>query len=425
MTERPPRIKSRGPLERVEAHINKPTASKMKTKRTQVSPKPSLLIASCLSLALLVALLTQAQPKGVNCDPTLKPTAQEGAGLTSTKPTANITHYSSPSTTPASGASAGSSESSTASNASVTTQLPAGNKRELIAYDTAAGSEPAARANQTLAATLAETSSNHTGLPLLLMPTTSAPSARPEAKQAVARHEVATGELTMEPLVSAASSEQQQTGEDLLMATSSSLGQSLAGPLLSSSESTASLMEPEQGAGAHDDELNAAARRGRASQQSVSYSPPATSRLSSYSPTFSLQNSRSHNRQQADQDQANQIGAIPLDLSAVTPPPTTTTTTRRPRPTGPFDPIIVCYLGSWSVYRPSLAKFTPENINPFLCTHIIYAFAGLSSKFELKPFDSYNDITQGGYRKFTSLKDHNKQLKTLIAVGGWNEGSSR
>lgn len=90
-----------------------------------------------------------------------------------------------------------------------------------------------------------------------------------------------------------------------------------------------------------------------------------------------------------------------------------------------FDPIIVCYLGSWSVYRPSLAKFTPENINPFLCTHIIYAFAGLSSKYELKPLDSYNDITQGGYRKFTSLKEHNKQLKTLIAVGGWNEGSAR
>lgn len=91
----------------------------------------------------------------------------------------------------------------------------------------------------------------------------------------------------------------------------------------------------------------------------------------------------------------------------------------------PFDPIIVCYLGSWSVYRPNVAKFTPENINPFLCTHIIYAFAGLSSKYELKPFDSYNDITQGGYRKFTGLKDYNKQLKTLIAVGGWNEGSAR
>lgn len=90
-----------------------------------------------------------------------------------------------------------------------------------------------------------------------------------------------------------------------------------------------------------------------------------------------------------------------------------------------FDPIIVCYLASWSTYRPAAAKFTPDNVNPFLCTHLIYAFAGISSKFELKPFDSYNDITQQGFRKFTSLKDHNRALKTLIAVGGWNEGSAR
>lgn len=134
-------------------------------------------------------------------------------------------------------------------------------------------------------------------------------------------------------------------------------------------------------------------RHGRASAGGA-YTPPSASRLSAYAPLL-LQNSR---------------GAQPA--------------TSKPSPP-PFDPIIVCYLGSWSVYRPSLAKFTPENINPFLCTHIIYAFAGLSSKYELKPFDSYNDITQGGYRKFTSLKEHNKQLKTLIAVGGWNEGSAR
>lgn len=187
-------------------------------------------------------------------------------------------------------------------------------------------------------------------------------------------------------------------------------------------------------------EEGAGTRHGRASPvgQLPGYSAPASSRLSAYSPSnLVLQNSRSHPQ---SFDEA-QIGAQPLQfghqqnsrqhhlqIQTTTPAitTTTTTTTKRPKPTGPFDPIIVCYLGSWSTYRPSLAKFTPENINPFLCTHIIYAFAGLSStKYELKPFDSYNDITQGGYRKFTSLKEHNKQLKTLIAVGGWNEGSAR
>ena len=31
----------------------------------------------------------------------------------------------------------------------------------------------------------------------------------------------------------------------------------------------------------------------------------------------------------------------------------------------------------------------------------------------------------GGYAKFNGLKAHNKNLKTLLAIGGWNEGSGR
>ena len=55
--------------------------------------------------------------------------------------------------------------------------------------------------------------------------------------------------------------------------------------------------------------------------------------------------------------------------------------------------ILSCF--NRAVYRPGLAKFTPQNINPKLCTHIIYAFGGLSSKYEMKAFDAYNDINQG------------------------------
>lgn len=200
-------------------------------------------------------------------------------------------------------------------------------------------------------------------------------------------------------------------GQSESMATASSLSQSfVAAP----TAATASLEKREEASGGG----GLVQRHGRAS-----YTPPATSRLSAYAPSFQLQNSRSHG------GAGDQLSAFPLQLGGGSgssqQTTTTTTTTERPPPQTPFDPIIVCYLGSWSVYRPGPAKFTPENINPFLCTHIIYAFAGLSSKFELKPFDSYNDITQGGYRKFTALKEHNKQLKTLIAVGGWNEGSAR
>ncbi|KOX79324.1 Acidic mammalian chitinase, partial [Melipona quadrifasciata] len=86
---------------------------------------------------------------------------------------------------------------------------------------------------------------------------------------------------------------------------------------------------------------------------------------------------------------------------------------------------IVCYYTNWSIYRPGTAKFSPQNINPYLCTHLIYAFGGFTKDNALKPFDKYQDIEKGGYAKFTGLKTYNKNLKTLLAVGGWNEGSSR
>lgn len=34
-------------------------------------------------------------------------------------------------------------------------------------------------------------------------------------------------------------------------------------------------------------------------------------------------------------------------------------------------------------------------------------------------------ILAGGYAKFTGLKTYNKNLKTMLAIGGWNEGSTR
>lgn len=56
---------------------------------------------------------------------------------------------------------------------------------------------------------------------------------------------------------------------------------------------------------------------------------------------------------------------------------------------------VVCYYTNWSVYRPGTAKFNPQNINPYLCTHLIYAFGGLTKENGLRPFDKYQDIEQG------------------------------
>lgn len=56
---------------------------------------------------------------------------------------------------------------------------------------------------------------------------------------------------------------------------------------------------------------------------------------------------------------------------------------------------VVCYYTNWSAYRPGSAKFLPANINPYLCTHLIYAFGGFTNDFALRPFDKWQDIDQG------------------------------
>ncbi|XP_059095458.1 uncharacterized protein LOC131890150 isoform X5 [Tigriopus californicus] len=86
---------------------------------------------------------------------------------------------------------------------------------------------------------------------------------------------------------------------------------------------------------------------------------------------------------------------------------------------------VVCYFANWAVYRQGTAKFTPQNINPYLCTHLIYAFGGLTKDDTIQPFDKYQDIEKGGYSQLAALKTYNRELKTLLAIGGWNEGSKR
>lgn len=41
----------------------------------------------------------------------------------------------------------------------------------------------------------------------------------------------------------------------------------------------------------------------------------------------------------------------------------------------------------------------------------------------MKVYDSWVDIDLGGYQTFTGLKKQNPNLKTLIALGGWNDSA--
>nr|KAG5705696.1 hypothetical protein BaRGS_026635 [Batillaria attramentaria] len=83
----------------------------------------------------------------------------------------------------------------------------------------------------------------------------------------------------------------------------------------------------------------------------------------------------------------------------------------------------VCYYTNWSQYRKNGARFLPGHIDPFLCTHLVFAFAKVDQRGQLAPYE-WNDIQYPYiYRQFTSLKKKNPALKTLLAVGGWTHGS--
>ncbi|KAF0035476.1 hypothetical protein F2P81_013234 [Scophthalmus maximus] len=81
---------------------------------------------------------------------------------------------------------------------------------------------------------------------------------------------------------------------------------------------------------------------------------------------------------------------------------------------------MVCYFTNWSQYRPGQGKYLPQDVDPFICTTLIYAFSIINSKNELVTYEWNDDIL---YKSFNALKIKNPHLKTLLAVGGWNFGS--
>ncbi|XP_019720792.1 acidic mammalian chitinase [Hippocampus comes] len=83
---------------------------------------------------------------------------------------------------------------------------------------------------------------------------------------------------------------------------------------------------------------------------------------------------------------------------------------------------LVCYFTNWSQYRPGVGRYMPENVDPHLCTHLIYAFSIISPSNELSTYEWNDDVL---YKSFNQLKSRNPQLKTLLAVGGWNFGTAQ
>lgn len=88
---------------------------------------------------------------------------------------------------------------------------------------------------------------------------------------------------------------------------------------------------------------------------------------------------------------------------------------------------LVCYYTNWSQYRPKIGKFFPEDIDPYLCTHVIFAF-GWMKKNKLAAFDASDEgegDKKGMFDRVVDLKTKNPNLKVLLAVGGWSFGTQR
>ncbi|KAL0810926.1 hypothetical protein ABMA28_010224 [Loxostege sticticalis] len=93
------------------------------------------------------------------------------------------------------------------------------------------------------------------------------------------------------------------------------------------------------------------------------------------------------------------------------------------------DKVVVCYYGTWATYRWGVGKFDVDHVDPHLCTHLVYSFIGINAQGTAVSLDPDLDLgdnwRKDNFRKFTSLKNKNPNLKTILAVGGWNEGSSK
>ncbi|XP_078054038.1 acidic mammalian chitinase-like [Mustelus asterias] len=82
---------------------------------------------------------------------------------------------------------------------------------------------------------------------------------------------------------------------------------------------------------------------------------------------------------------------------------------------------LVCYYTNWAQYRVEGGKFLPENVDPCLCTHLIYAFANMTNN-EINTYE-WNDEVM--YERFNNLKNKNSNLKTILALGSWAFGTRR
>ena len=74
------------------------------------------------------------------------------------------------------------------------------------------------------------------------------------------------------------------------------------------------------------------------------------------------------------------------------------------------EPQTICYLTNWSHKRPGAGKFMPEDIDPTLCTHVVYAFATLKEHLLSEGSDKDGEM----YERLIALREKNPDIKVSV-----------
>lgn len=99
-----------------------------------------------------------------------------------------------------------------------------------------------------------------------------------------------------------------------------------------------------------------------------------------------------------------------------------TSTTKKPLEMEVIEPVfkpevegnfkVVCYFTNWAWYRHGDGKYTPDDIDDSLCTHIIYGFAVLDAEtLTIKPYDTWADLDNSEQRFFFQFYHLNSCFK--------------
>ena len=71
------------------------------------------------------------------------------------------------------------------------------------------------------------------------------------------------------------------------------------------------------------------------------------------------------------------------------------------------------------MFRPLDGEFRTVNINPSLCTHLVYNFAGMDTETNsVKSLDNPADFDLSGYKNATNLKITHPHLKVMNTYMG-------